>query len=83
MHDIRPFGCRLFFCDPTSSAWQEETYAELHGRIRGLHDRLMVPYHYLEWRQALRRLGLDQPGLPSTGGKSFPLRVLSRHRTSL
>ena len=53
VHKIRPFGCRLFFCDSTSTDWQHEQYQHFHTRLRQLHDNLAVPYFYLEWRQAL------------------------------
>jgi Fe-S-cluster containining protein len=53
VHTIRPFGCRLFFCDSTSTDWQHEQYQLFHARLRQLHDDLAVPYFYLEWRQAL------------------------------
>jgi len=53
VHLIRPFACRLFFCDSTSTEWQHEQYQTFHGRLRQLHDALTVPYYYLEWRQAL------------------------------
>jgi len=53
VHPIRPFGCRLFFCDSTSTEWQHEQYQVFHTRLRQLHDDLAVPYFYLEWRQAL------------------------------
>ena len=58
VHAIRPFGCRLFFCDTTSTLWQNETYEQVHGQLRRLHDTLRVPYFYTEWRAALRELGL-------------------------
>ena len=53
VHTIRPFACRLFFCDSTSTDWQHEQYQLFHTRLRHLHDDLAVPYFYLEWRQAL------------------------------
>ncbi|HEV8604260.1 MAG TPA: YkgJ family cysteine cluster protein [Tepidisphaeraceae bacterium] len=53
VHAIRPFGCRLFFCDSTSTDWQHEQYHLFHTRLKSLHDSLNVPYFYLEWRQAL------------------------------
>jgi Fe-S-cluster containining protein len=53
VHAIRPFGCRLFFCDSTSTEWQHEQYRNFHSRLKSLHDQLEVPYFYLEWRQAL------------------------------
>jgi Fe-S-cluster containining protein len=59
VHAIRPFGCRLFFCDATSTEWQQEQYQHFHRRLRVLHDELEVPYFYLEWRQALG-IAIDQ-----------------------
>jgi len=54
VHGIRPLGCRMFFCDPTSTPWQNEQYERFHGQIKQLHDELDVPYAYMEWREALR-----------------------------
>ena len=59
VHTIRPFGCRMFFCDSTSTDWQNETYERFHARLKRLHEELGVPYRYVEWRQALRELGLS------------------------
>jgi Fe-S-cluster containining protein len=59
VHAIRPFGCRMFFCDATSTEWQNETYEVFHARLKRLHEDLGVPYFYVEWRQALRALGLS------------------------
>ena len=53
VHAIRPFGCRMFFCDATSTQWQNELYERFHAELKGLHERLAVPYFYVEWRQAL------------------------------
>ena len=60
VHAIRPFGCRMFFCDATSTDWQNDAYERFHARIQQLHAELNVPYFYVEWRQALRQLGLAQ-----------------------
>jgi Fe-S-cluster containining protein len=62
VHHIRPFGCRVFYCDPTATDWQQEQYETLHADLRRLHERLGVPYFYVEWRQALTALRL--PALP-------------------
>lgn len=59
VHAIRPFGCRMFFCDSTVTDWQNETYERFHARLKRLHEELGVPYRYVEWRQALRELGLS------------------------
>jgi Fe-S-cluster containining protein len=57
VHTIRPFGCRVFFCDPTSQGWQQEQYEHFHARLKGLHEELSVPYSYVEWRKALTAIG--------------------------
>lgn len=54
VHSIRPFGCRVFFCDATSTQWQTDAYETFHARLKRLHESLEVPYFYVEWRQALR-----------------------------
>jgi len=54
VHAIRPFGCRVFFCDETSTQWQNEAYETFHQRLKKLHEELDVPYFYVEWREALR-----------------------------
>ena len=58
VHAIRPFGCRMFFCDATSTDWQNAAYERFHGELKRLHETLDVPYFYLEWREALRTLGV-------------------------
>ncbi len=58
VHSIRPFGCRIFFCDPTAQDWQNERYELFHAELMRLHDRFGIPYFYVEWREALRALGL-------------------------
>jgi Fe-S-cluster containining protein len=62
VHAFRPFGCRMFFCDATSTEWQNERYERFHTELKRLHGDLEVPYFYMEWRQALREclsLGAD------------------------
>jgi Fe-S-cluster containining protein len=56
VHPIRPFGCRIFFCDETSTQWQTEQYERLHRELKRLHAELAVPYFYVEWREALAAL---------------------------
>lgn len=55
-HTIRPFGCRMFYCDPTTTAWQQDAYEAFHAELKALHERFDVPYFYVEWRDALRRV---------------------------
>ena len=59
VHAARPFGCRMFFCDATSTEWQNQAYETFHARLKRLHEELGVPYFYVEWRQALRLLMPD------------------------
>jgi Fe-S-cluster containining protein len=68
VHAIRPFGCRMFFCDATSTDWQNEAYEQFHARLKRMHEELNVPYFYVEWRAALRALGLSAglSGTPSS-----------------
>jgi len=54
-------GCRLFFCDSTSTDWQRDQYEQFHTQLKRLHETFAVPYYYLEWRTALTQLGLNQP----------------------
>ncbi len=58
VHAIRPFGCRMFFCDPTAAEWQNQAYERFHAELKALHEQFSVPYFYLEWRAALSALGL-------------------------
>jgi len=62
VHAIRPFGCRIFFCDPSSTQWQQDQYEQFHARLKSLHDTLDVPYFYVEWRSALRALSIVGDG---------------------
>ena len=57
-HAMRPFGCRMFFCDPASTDWQRDAYERFHAELKQLHDSLGVPYAYVEWRQALAMLAI-------------------------
>lgn len=62
VHAIRPFGCRIYFCDASSTQFQHDLYAEMHGRLRLLHDSFQVPYFYIEWRNALKMMALQPSG---------------------
>lgn len=61
VHAIRPFGCRIYFCDPAATDWMHATYDRYHARLRDLHDRCRLEYRYVEWRYALQQLGLIVP----------------------
>jgi Fe-S-cluster containining protein len=64
VHAIRPFGCRMFFCDATSTQWQNALYERFHAQLKRLHETLAVPYFYVEWRQALREVLAPAPHNP-------------------
>lgn len=49
----RPLGCRLYYCDPSAQAWQQDLYRLLHGRLQQLHASFDVPYLYSEWLAVL------------------------------
>lgn len=58
VHARRPFGCRMFFCDATSTDWQNAAYEQFHAELKQCHEQLKVPYFYVEWREAIRMLGI-------------------------
>ena len=53
VHTIKPVGCRTYFCDPTSQAWQEALTERAHAMVRALHVSTGTPYRYMEWRALL------------------------------
>jgi Fe-S-cluster containining protein len=57
VHQLRPLGCRTFYCDPSSPEWQNALYERHHTELRALHHQLGVPYQYVEWREALHAFG--------------------------
>jgi Fe-S-cluster containining protein len=72
VHASRPFGCRVFFCDSASDDWQHAQYERFHAELKRRHESLDVPYRYVEWRQALRELGLAAPdaSTPAASGRN-------------
>lgn len=52
-HQIRPIGCRLFFCDNRHEEALQSLYEEIHRQLKALHTELGIAYAYVEWRQAL------------------------------
>ena len=87
VHAIRPFGCRIFFCDETSTDWQRQQYEQFHAELKRLHEELGVPYFYVEWRQAMRILDCSQanPGFDTcktTVIDSGPSEIYTRAEVS-
>lgn len=52
----RPLGCRIFYCDPDMRDWQGPEYESRLMELRRMSEELAIPYRYLEWLSALRRL---------------------------
>ncbi|WP_428937384.1 hypothetical protein [Fontivita pretiosa] len=75
VHAIRPFGCRIFFCDQTAGQWQQQQYARFHRELQRLHEQLNVPYFYVEWRQALAALRWPGDACPPADTWSLPTPV--------
>jgi Fe-S-cluster containining protein len=53
MHEIKPLGCRVYFCDRSSTPWQNELSERALREIRAVHERWELPYRYGEWRGML------------------------------
>ena len=54
----RPMGCRIFYCDPAAAHWQGPLTEKYLARLHELHDRLNVPYLYVDWMAVLRRMAI-------------------------
>ncbi len=48
-HAIRPTGCRIFFCQQGTQAWQQDLYETYLAELRRLHDAHHLPYRYMDW----------------------------------
>lgn len=58
VHAVRPLGCRVYFCDRSAQAWQEDLSESELARVRAIHDRFRLEYRYGEWRQMLELVTL-------------------------
>jgi Fe-S-cluster containining protein len=47
-HARRPLGCRIYFCRSAGSGADSDAYEEYHRKIALLHERLGLPYLYVE-----------------------------------
>jgi Fe-S-cluster containining protein len=56
VHEIKPLGCRVYFCDRSAQQWQQDLSERLLADIRSLHDRHAIDYRYGEWREMLGML---------------------------
>lgn len=53
VHEIKPLGCRVYFCDRSAQQWQNDLSERLLAEVRAIHDRHGVEYRYGEWRAML------------------------------
>ncbi len=53
VHEIKPIGCRVYFCDRAAQQWQQDLSERLQREVRALHDRHAIDYRYGEWRDML------------------------------
>lgn len=53
VHEIKPLGCRVYFCDRGAEEWQQELSERLLKELRAVHDECDVEYRYGEWREML------------------------------
>jgi Fe-S-cluster containining protein len=52
-HTIRPLGCRVYFCEQGTEAWQQDTTERFLEQLKRLHTEHDLPYSYMEWRAGL------------------------------
>jgi Fe-S-cluster containining protein len=53
VHATKPMACRVYFCDRSAQAWQQDLSERLLSELRALHDRFGIEYRYGEWRGLL------------------------------
>jgi len=61
-HEIKPVGCRTYYCDTTAQEWQEALTERAHGMVRALHASVGATYRYMEWRAMLGLMALALEG---------------------
>ena len=66
--DARPLGCRIYFCDAGSRAWQGPVYEYYHQQLAAMHARFGIDYGYVEWRDGLSLLAQTQAGMAADRG---------------
>lgn len=51
--ELRPLGCRVYFCDPQAQAWQNEFYETRLRELKQFMTEQGIQYRYEEWLSAL------------------------------
>ena len=59
VHEIKPVGCRVYYCEPGTEGWQQDLTETMLARLRTLHDGAGVAYRYGEWREMLARFAAN------------------------
>lgn len=68
----RPFGCRVFFCDPKYEGHAEQLSEKYLTQLKGLHHELNIPWEYAELHYFLdqhvahQAVHTEQSARPST-----------------
>jgi Fe-S-cluster containining protein len=57
--EVRPLGCRVFFCGRSKTSLLSSIYEESHRRIRQLHENHCLPYSYVEIAASCLQLSVD------------------------
>lgn len=79
-HEIKPLGCRVYFCDRSAQAWQQDLTEHMLGRIRQIHNDHGIEYRYGEWLGMLESLSShDIPAAPPAQGLDMCSRQNSDH----
>ena len=60
-HTVRPLGCRIFFCQQGTEAWQQDLYEDYLNRLQSLHDQHGLEYRYMDWIAGLSEAGRAIP----------------------
>ena len=50
---FRPLGCRVFFCQKGTESWQQQLHECFLADLRAMHERVGLPYRYMEWQAGL------------------------------
>ena len=48
-HQVRPLGCRIFFCQAGTEDWQQDLYERFLAHLQALHEEAGIEYRYMDW----------------------------------
>ena len=62
-HQVRPLGCRVFFCQQGTEDWQHDLYERFLSQLQKLHETHGIEYRYMDWIAGLSEAaGAGRPG---------------------